>query len=92
MLVQNVFGSIAFVTSVIGLFPQVYKAIKTRSTDDISMFMLLNFLICSLAWIVYGFYTHSFYVEASNLLGLISCLMLLQLKYRYDTRTYPKFD
>lgn len=90
MLVEKLFGSIAFVTSIIGLFPQVYKAIKTHSTDDISMLMLLNFLICSVAWIIYGSYDSSFFVEASNIVGLLSCFMLIALKYRYDKRLHDK--
>ena len=92
-MLQNIFGFIAFITSIIGLFPQVYKAYQTRSTNDISMIMLLNFLICSLAWIGYGSYSGSFYVAASNILGLLSCLILLILKFRYDVKvkTYAQF-
>lgn len=84
MLIENIFGSIAFVTSIIGLFPQVYKAIRTRSTDDISMLMLINFLVCSIAWIIYGAYLESLFVEFSNILGLLSCVILILLKRYYD--------
>lgn len=86
-MIQHFFGMIAFITSIVGLFPQVYKALQTRSTKDISMLMLLNFLICSFAWIVYGAYTASFYVEASNVLGLLSCVILMSLKYFFDTKS-----
>ncbi len=82
--IENFFGSIAFITSVIGLLPQVYKAIQTRSTLDISMTMLINYLVCSIAWIIYGGYTNSFFVLFSNLLGLISSLVLVVLKFYYD--------
>lgn len=84
MHIADVAGFVAFVTSVIGLFPQVYKALHTRSTNDISMFMLINFLICSIAWIVYGSYTQSMFVLLSNVLGLLSCLVLIFLKQCYD--------
>ena len=84
MAIETIFGVIAFVTSVIGLFPQIHKAIKTKSTNDISMLMILNFTICSLAWMVYGADTRSIYVFASNLVGLISCIILIVLKRRYD--------
>ncbi len=85
-MIENIVGSIAFVTSIIGLFPQVYKAIKTRSTHDISMLMLLNFFVCSIAWIIYGTYSNSFYVAASNILGLVSCFILIVLKYYFDNK------
>jgi len=87
MTIENFFGSIAFVTTIIGLFPQIYKALQTRSTNDISMLMLLNFLVCSIAWIIYGAYDRSLFVEASNILGLISCLALILLKRIYDQKS-----
>ncbi|KTD59081.1 MtN3/saliva family protein [Legionella shakespearei DSM 23087] len=80
-------GTIAFITSFIGLLPQIFKAIKTKSTQDISMIMLINYLICSLAWIVYGGSTDSFFVLSSNVVGLIISLLLIILKRRYDSRT-----
>ena len=88
MIIVHIFGYIAVVTSIIGLFPQIYKAIKTRSTEDISMFMVVNFLVCSVAWIIYGTYTHSFFVQLSNVLGLLSCVLLIILKKYYD---YDRF-
>lgn len=85
MSYENIFGFIALISSMIGLFPQIYKAIKTQSTHDISMLMLINFTICSIAWIVYGSYALSLFVVASNILGLCSCLILIFLKWHYDT-------
>lgn len=77
-------GTVAFITSFIGLLPQIFKAIKTKSTQDISMLMLLNYLICSLAWIIYGSTTDSFFVTSSNMVGLIVCIVLIGLKRKYD--------
>lgn len=84
MPVQSIFGFIAFFTSVIGLLPQIIKSLKTRSTADISMAMLINYLICSFAWIVYGSYTDSLFVLYSNVLGLMTSVLLIYLKLSYD--------
>ncbi|HTM64091.1 MAG TPA: SemiSWEET family transporter [Gammaproteobacteria bacterium] len=84
--VQNIFGVIALVTSFIGLLPQSYKAFKTRSTLDISMLMLVNYVICSLAWIIYGWEIQASFVIASNVVGLISALILILQKNWYDKR------
>lgn len=84
MLIENIFGYIAFFTSIIGLLPQVYKSIKTRSTHDISMAMLINYLICSLAWVVYGGYANSMFVLSSNILGLLSSVALVFIKLYFD--------
>lgn len=91
MLIENIFGSLAFITSVIGLFPQIIKAIKTRSTQDISMWMLINFNVCSFAWIIYGAYSNSWYVQLSNILGLLSGLLLIFLKIYYDQTFRVRF-
>ena len=80
----NLFGVIAFVTSTIGLLPQVIKALHIRSTQDISMIMLINYLICSLAWIIYGSFMHASFVIWSNVFGVLSSCVLVFLKYRYD--------
>ncbi|PWY56752.1 hypothetical protein DGG96_04915 [Legionella qingyii] len=79
-------GCVAFVTSFIGLLPQIIKSLKTRSTQDLSMIMLVNYLICSLAWIIYGSSTDSFFVISSNVVGLIVSLLLILLKRYYDAR------
>ncbi len=84
MILTDVFGFIAFFTSVIGLLPQIIKATQTRSTQDISMAMLINYLICSIAWIIYGSCSNSIFVLSSNLLGSLSSLTLIFLKLSFD--------
>lgn len=89
MHITTIFGSIAFVTSVIGLLPQVIKAAQTRSTQDISMWMLINYFVCSIAWIIYAGYSNSIFVLSSNILGSLGSLLLIVLKLRFDRRTLP---
>ena len=84
LIVQSVFGTIALATSTIGLLPQSYKALKTRSTQDVSMIMLINYLCCSIAWVIYGYYIHSTFVVWSNIVGLASSLLLTFQKLHYD--------
>lgn len=79
-------GMVAFATSFIGLLPQIYKSLKTKSTQDISMLMLINYLICSFAWIIYGGFTETIFVLASNVVGLFSCMILIIQKRLYDAR------
>jgi len=84
--VQSLFGALALLTSCVGLLPQSYKAFKTRSTHDVSMLMLMNYLLCSVAWIIYGSCTSAGFVIASNVLGLASVLLLIFQKNYYDQR------
>jgi len=85
-MITTIFGTIAFITSVVGLLPQVIKTIQCQSAQDVSMLMLINYLICSLAWILYGYYAISWFVLGSNVLGLLSSMLLIVLKLNYDKR------
>ena len=84
----NISGTIALITSLIGLLPQLFKALRTRSTEDISQVMLWNFTLCSIAWVVYGLATNALFVWASNVVGLVVCLLLILVKYHYDSSTH----
>lgn len=84
--IQSLFGAIALITSFVGLLPQSYKAFKTRSTLDISMIMLMNYLMCSIAWIIYGICIRANFVIASNVVGLGSVALLILQKRYYDHR------
>lgn len=83
-MTQSIFGIIALITSFIGILPQSYKAYKTRSTRDISMLMVVNCLLCSISWIVYGLCISSGFVVMSNIVGVVSCSLLILQKRYYD--------
>lgn len=80
----NIFGFIATITTIIGLLPQVYKTYKTKSAKDISNIMLYNYLICSISWIIYGYLSSSSFVVYSNIIGLITSLIMILQKRNYD--------
>lgn len=82
--IELFFGTVAFITSFIGLIPQIIKSLQTKSTKDLSMIMLVNYLLCSFAWIIYGWTVESSFVIASNIVGLLTCLILIMQKFRYD--------
>jgi MtN3 and saliva related transmembrane protein len=75
-------GIIASITSVVCFLPQIYKNHKTKSVEDLSGLMLINFVICSLAWAIYGSLTDAYYVTLTNVIGLIaSCFLMGQKIY-----------
>ncbi|MES2215151.1 MAG: SemiSWEET family transporter [Pseudomonadota bacterium] len=86
MNIEIFFGYIALITSLIGLLPQVYKAYITKSTHDISMIMLVNYLVCSMAWIIHGLCQSSTFVVISNVVGgIIGIVSIIQKRY-YDAK------
>lgn len=85
-IVEAFFGYLALITSLIGLLPQIYKAYVTKSTQDISGLMLANYVLCSVAWIVYGYFQEAKVVILSNLVGLLISILSIAQKYYYDAR------
>ena len=80
----DILGAIASITSVIGFLPQIYKNHKTRSVQDLSFLMLLNFFMCSLAWMIYGSLTGSAYVLVTNVACLCACGLLMGQKMYFQ--------
>jgi MtN3 and saliva related transmembrane protein len=82
---EQFFGIVASVTTVIGLMPQIYKAYKTRSMGDVSATMLVIYLICSVSWLVYGLLTHALYVTISNVICVGTSVISLHQKRKYGS-------
>lgn len=83
MVRVEIIGGLAAFTSTISLLPQITKVLSTRSTDDLSFWMLLNFLITSVLWVWYGVMIDSFAVWSCNLFMIVTAVMLLVLKRRF---------
>ncbi|MBP5190983.1 MAG: PQ-loop repeat-containing protein [Opitutales bacterium] len=83
-MVEKIFGGIAFVTTVIGLLPQVIKSYRTKSVGDLSMFMLLNCWVCAFAWLVYAVCIHAQTMLWSEVFCLIVCTISVYQKIKYD--------
>ncbi len=79
----TIIGLIAGTFTTISFFPQVIRVCKTRSTGDISLMMFLLFTIGVLLWLIYGIYLVQWPVILSNLLTLISAVIILIYKLRY---------
>jgi MtN3 and saliva related transmembrane protein len=79
-------GFIALSTSTISLLPQIYRTYKTKSVEDISLLMLINFLVCSISWIVYGILTDTISVWLTNCIMTIFSIVLLVLKLKYKSQ------
>jgi MtN3 and saliva related transmembrane protein len=85
--IENILGTVAFVTTIIGLLPQSYKALRTKSMKDVSMLMLANCLLCSASWTLYGLYVGSSYVVWSNVFSVLISIASISQKLYYDRRT-----
>lgn len=96
----EIVGALAGTLTTIAFIPQVIKTWRSRSAEDISLFMFLLFSTGVALWLVYGFAIGSIPVIAANTITLLLALSILALKIRYmwlqqhrlrqiDRRTMP---
>ena len=83
MDILNIFGYIATVLTIFYLLPQVIKTWKSRSTGDISIGMYILGSFGALFWVLYGTMLHSVQLIFTNVVVLISSLIILGFKIRY---------
>lgn len=77
------FGGLAGALTTVSFLPQVYKTWKTKSTDSLSMPMLLMMTAGIFLWGVYGVALGSISMIVSNVITFISASLLVFFKLRY---------
>ena len=85
VVVERLGFAAAFCTTA-AFVPQLVRVLRFRSARDISMPTFLLFSVGVFLWLLYGIYTGSKPVIASNVITLILTLSILFLKLRYGRR------
>ncbi len=78
------FGYVAAILTTIAFLPQLIRTFKTKSAGDVSLVMLVFFIIGLLFWIIYGWQTKSFPVLIANIITLMLNCSILLLKLFYQ--------
>jgi len=78
----TILGLAAACCTTLAYLPQVIKAWRTRSTQDISLGMF-SLMVCGLLlWLAYGLLLHDVPLIASNLVTFIFAATILYFKLR----------
>jgi len=86
MPLEVLFGWLASLLCTLILVPQIFKALKTRHTDDISMLMLLLSVSGNAFWAAHASITQNTpLLVGASFISLMS-IMLIIFKYKYDTK------
>lgn len=81
-----IIGYMAAVFGTALMVPQVYKSFITRRVDDISMVMLIIYLINCCLWGIYGILIKSMPVILCNSMAFIIGLLQTVLKIKFGTK------
>ena len=77
---SSIYGYSAALLTTIAFIPQLYRTWKTKSAEDVSIYMRLLFISGVVLWIIYGWQTHATPVLIANLITLLLNLSILVLK------------
>jgi MtN3 and saliva related transmembrane protein len=76
-------GFIAGALTTIAFLPQLTKTWKTKSTEDVSLAMLVTFTSGVLLWLIYGLLIDAPPIIAANTVTLLLASAILALKIKY---------
>lgn len=79
----NIIGYSAAFFGTILMLPQTYKSYKTKKTDDLSMSMLIVYIINCALWEVYGWMIDSYPIIVCNFIALLIGLVQISIKLKY---------
>ncbi len=78
-----ILGITAGTLTTVAFIPQLAKALKSKSTGDLSWGMVLTFTIGVLLWFIYGIWIDSLPVILANAVTLLLQLGIVSLKIKY---------
>ena len=89
--VERIGYAAAFCTTT-AFVPQLVRVLKLRSARDISLPTFLLFSVGVFLWLLYGLYTGSKPVIASNVVTLVLSLSILFFKLKYDRNAAKEME
>lgn len=80
----EIIGLIAAVLTTFGFVPQVFKSLKTKNVEGISLTMYLAMFVGLIFWLIYGFLIDSFAIKLANMVSgiLVFTLIVLRIIYK----------
>ena len=79
----EIIGLIAATCTTVAFVPQVYKAMRHKSTADISLTMYLVLLVGLVLWLIYGLHHQSLAIILANTITGFLVILMLFLKIKH---------
>ena len=86
MQIEVIFGWTASFLCTLILVPQIFKAVQTKHTDDVSMSMLIISVAGNGFWVAHASLTQNIpLIVGAGLISFMSIALII-FKYMYDTK------
>jgi MtN3 and saliva related transmembrane protein len=79
----KVIGATAALLTMFAFVPQIAKALRTKSVQDVSLATLLQLASGVTLWVAYGIYLRDAIIIIANLVTLSTMLILLNLYFLF---------
>lgn len=81
----EIVGAIAATLTMFSFVPQIMKIHRTRSVNDVSLTMLVQYSIGIFLWLLYGIYLQNNILIISNFVSFSTLVILIGLYLKYRT-------
>jgi len=83
---DEIIGYVGGVLLAITSIPQIYRTLKTKKTDDLSIYFIFLQIITCIFFLTYGILINANPIMAANSILLVELLLLLfaKIKYTYN--------
>jgi MtN3 and saliva related transmembrane protein len=68
------------------MIPQIIRSLKTKSVEDISIYMLLIYMVSSLLWTIYGISIQAMPVAIADGFALLVGITQFFIKLKYQKK------
>ncbi|NYZ76926.1 PQ-loop repeat-containing protein [Candidatus Micrarchaeota archaeon] len=89
-MIEDIIGYLGGFFIMISFIPQVIRSYKTKSVEDLSVWMIIATLIGTIFWIAYGFLINGMPVIVMNSIFGVIVLFQLYLKIKHDKKSSNK--
>lgn len=89
-MITQIIGFLAAAVGTSLMLPQVFKTVRTKKVDDISLVMLIFYFLNCALWLAYGILIIAWPVIVCNLIALVISIIQLILKFKYQNQ--PKAE
>jgi MtN3 and saliva related transmembrane protein len=82
-LMISVIGVAAAILTTSSFLPQIIKAYRTKSMEDISRYLMSFFATGTVLWMIYGIFKNDWAIISANATATVFNVILLYMKFAY---------
>jgi MtN3 and saliva related transmembrane protein len=82
-LLITIIGAAAAMLTTSSFLPQIFKAYRTKSMEDVSRYLMSMFATGTLLWMVYGLFKGDWVIIGANATASAFNIILLCMKFAY---------